>query len=60
MYLGYNVFHVMQRCWAHILREAEFIMYDKIHQKMITIGGKIMFGSIMTCLLTWYKGAELV
>ena len=52
MYPGYNVFHVMQRCWARILREAEFIMYDKIHQNMITIGGKIMFCTMMTCLLT--------
>ena len=28
-YPVYNVFHTRQRCWAHILRESEFIMYDK-------------------------------
>ena len=28
-YPAYNVFHTRQRCWAHILRESEFIMYDK-------------------------------
>ena len=146
-YAAYNVFHVRQRCWAHILRESEFIMYDKktnptaamlhhklqemyheakleppdisdtyhmelvcrarsvakayvglddrfaillgnavpdlftfirypgmeptnnesermlrkvvihrkIRQKLVTVGGKIMFGTIMTCLLTWDK-----
>ena len=146
-YPAYNVFHTRQRCWAHILRESEFIMYDKktnptaamlhhklqemyheakleppdisdvhhmelvcrarsvakayvglddgfsillgnavpdlftfirypgmeptnnesermlrkvvihrkIRQKLVTVGGKIMFGTIMTCLLTWDK-----
>ena len=146
-YAGYNVFHTRQRCWAHILREAEFIRYAretnptaamlhrklqelyheaklepqdisdsrhwelvcrtrsiarayaglddefavrlenaapdlftfirhpgmeptnnesermlrkvvihrKIRQKLVTVGGKIMFGTIMTCLLTWDK-----
>ena len=146
-YAAYNVFHIRQRCWAHILRESEFIMYDKktnptaamlhhklqemyheakleppdisntyhmelvcrarsvakayvglddrfaillgnavpdlftfirytgmdptnnesermlrkvvihrkIRQKLVTVGGKIMFGTIMTCLLTWDK-----
>ena len=29
VYAGYNVFHIKQRCWAHILREAEFIRYAK-------------------------------
>ena len=28
-YPAYNVCHVRQRCRAHILRESEFIMYDK-------------------------------
>lgn len=28
-YAAYNVFYIMQRCWGHIFREAEFIMYDK-------------------------------
>ena len=28
-YAGYNVFHFRQRCWAHMLREAEFIRYAK-------------------------------
>ena len=147
VYPGYNVFRIRQRCWAHILREAEFIMYEKktnltvamlhhklqelyhkakleppdisdahhmelvcrarsmakaygglddrfavllgnaapdlftfirypgmeptnnefermlrkvvihlkIRQKLVTVGGKIMFGTIMTCLLTWDK-----
>ena len=146
-YPAYNVFHTRQRCWAHILRESEFIMYNKktnptaamlhrklqelyheakleppdisdahymelvcrtrsvakayvelddafstrlwnavpdlftfirypgmeptnnesermlrkvvihrkIRQKLVTVGGKIMFGTIMTCLLTWDK-----
>ena len=27
----------------------------KIRQKLVTVGGKIMFGTIMTCLLTWDK-----
>ena len=146
-YPAYNVFHTRQRCWAHILRESEFIMYDKktnqtaavlhhklqelyheaklelpdigdahqmelvcrarsvakayvglddrfsillgnavpdlftfirypgmdptnnesermlrkvvihrkIRQKLVTVGGKIMFGTTMTCLLTWDK-----
>ena len=146
-YPAYNVFHTRQRCWAHILRESEFIMYDKktnptaamlhrklqelyheakleppdisdahymelvcrarsvakayvglddrfsillgnavpdlftfirypgmeptnnefermlckvvihlkIRQKLVTVGGKIMFGTIMTCILTWDK-----
>ena len=30
-------------------------IHRKIHQKIITVGGKIMFGTIMTCLLTWDK-----
>ena len=145
-YSAYNVFHTRQRCWAHVLREAEFIRYSKtnptatmlhrnlqdlyhqakleppdasearhwelvcrarsiagayvglddgfavqlknavpdlftfirypgmeptnnesermlrkvvihrkIRQKLVTAGGKIMFGTIMTCLLTWDK-----
>ena len=29
-YPAYNVFHTRQRCWAHILRESEFIMYGGI------------------------------
>ena len=28
-YAAYNVFHTRQRCWAHILRESEFIICDK-------------------------------
>ena len=28
-YAAYHVFHIRQRCWAHILRKSEFIMYDK-------------------------------
>ena len=28
-YSSYSVFHTKQRCWAHILREAEFIRYSK-------------------------------
>ena len=28
-YLAYIVCHIRQRCRAHILRESEFIMYDK-------------------------------
>ena len=27
----------------------------KIRQKLATIGGRIMFGTIMTCLLAWDK-----
>ena len=27
----------------------------RIRQKLVTVGGKIMFGIIMTCLLTWDK-----
>ena len=27
----------------------------KICQKMVTVGGKIMFGTIKTCLFTWDK-----
>ena len=146
-YPAYNVFHIRQRCWAHILRKSGSIMYDKktnqmaamlhhklqelyheakleppdisdtyhmelvclarsvakayvglddgfsimlgnavpdlftfirypgmeptnnesermlrkvvihrkIRQKLVTVGGKIMFGTIMTCLLTWDK-----
>ena len=29
------------------------VIRRKIRQKMVTVGGKIMFGTIMTCLLTW-------
>ena len=146
-YQAYNVFRTRQCCWAHMLRESEFIMYDKktnptaamlhhklqelyheakleppdisdahqmelvcrarsvakayvglddgfsillgnaapdlftfirypgmeptnnesermlrkvvihrkIRQKLVTVGGKIMFGTIMMCLLTWDK-----
>ena len=146
-YPAYNMFHTRQHCWAHILRESEFIMYykktnptaamlhhklqelyheakleppdisdahhmelvcrawsvakayvglddevsillanatpdlftfirypgmeptnnesermlrkavihRKIRQKLVTVGGKIMFGTIITCLLTWDK-----
>ena len=28
-YSAYSVFHARQRCWAHILLEAEFIRYSK-------------------------------
>ena len=31
------------------------VIHRKIRQKLVTIGGKIMFGTIMTCLLTWDK-----
>ena len=31
------------------------IIHHNMRQKMITVGGKIMFGTIMTCLLTWDK-----
>ena len=31
------------------------VIRRKIHQKLVTIGGKIMFGTIMTCQLTWDK-----
>ena len=31
------------------------MIYLKIRQKLVTIGGKIMFGIIMTCLLMWDK-----
>ena len=30
-------------------------MPRKIRQKLVTVGGKIMFGTMMTCLLTWDK-----
>ena len=30
-------------------------IHRKIRQKIVTVGGKIMFGTIMTCLLTWDK-----
>ena len=36
-----------------ILRKA--VMYRKTHQKTVTVGGKIMFGTTMTCLPTWDK-----
>ena len=35
----------------HMLRKV--VIHRKIRQKMVTVGGKIMFGTIMTCLLTW-------
>ena len=28
------------------------VIHRKIRQKIVTVGGKIMFGTIMTCLLT--------
>ena len=31
------------------------VIHRKIRQKLVTVGGKIMFGTIMTCLLTWDK-----
>ena len=31
------------------------VIHRKICQKLVTAGGKIMFGAIMTCLLTWDK-----
>ena len=31
------------------------VIHRKIRQKSVTVGGKIMFGTIMTCLLTWDK-----
>ena len=31
------------------------VIHRKIRQKLVTIGGKIMFGTIMTYLLTWDK-----
>ena len=31
------------------------VIRRKIRQKLVTAGGKIMFGTIMTCLLTWGK-----
>ena len=32
-----------------------FLHAFKIHQKMVTVEGNIMFGTIMICLLTWDK-----
>ena len=29
------------------------VIRRKIRQKLVTVGGKIMFGTIMTCMLTW-------
>ena len=29
------------------------VIHRKIRQKLVTVGGKIMFGIIMTCLLMW-------
>ena len=34
----------------HMLRKV--VIHRKIRQKLVTVGGKIMFGIIMTCLLT--------
>ena len=31
------------------------VIHRRIRQKLVTVGGKIMFGIIMTCLLTWDK-----
>ena len=31
------------------------VIRRKIRQKLVTVGGKIMFGTMMTCLLTWDK-----
>ena len=31
------------------------VIHRKIRQKLVTAGGKAMFGTIMTCLLTWDK-----
>ena len=31
------------------------VIHHKIRQKLVTVGGKIMFGTIMTCLFTWNK-----
>ena len=31
------------------------VMHRKIRQKLVTVGEKIMFGTIMTCLLMWDK-----
>ena len=31
------------------------VIHRKIRQKLVTVGGKIMFGTMMTCLLTWDK-----
>lgn len=35
----------------HMLRKA--MIHRKIRQKLAAIVGKIMFGTTMTCLLTW-------
>ena len=35
-------------------------IHRKIRQKMVTVGGKIMFGTTTTCLLTWERRVELV
>ena len=31
------------------------VIHNKIRQNLVTAGGKIMFGTIMTCLFTWDK-----
>ena len=31
------------------------VIHRKIRQKLVTVGGKIMFGTIMTCLPMWDK-----
>ena len=31
------------------------VIYRKMHQKMVTIREKIVFGTIMACLFTWDK-----
>ena len=36
------------------------VIHRKIRQKLVTVGGKIMFSIIITCLLTWGRWAELV
>ena len=31
------------------------VIHRKIHQKTITVGGKIILDTIMTCMLIWNK-----
>ena len=31
------------------------VIHRRIRQKLVTVGGMAMFGTIMTCLLTWNK-----
>ena len=40
-YAAYNMFHARQRCWAHILREAEFIRYAKANPTAVMLHRKL-------------------